>query len=195
MKAAVLRQQQTQQTLNYCLHQVQLGDDMLAQWEALLQEAHWDMPTCTEHLDIQKCETNANGSFPMAVQIPNVAAGEQFFEELPSPMSVKLSPPVLPSLGSSLHKVGKCRPCAWFWKPQGCQNGQECAHCHLCPVEEIKSRKRVKDIAMRSGALRQCVKAQMPDPGALSRLLRVSCESGVWYYLTTWFCGTDLTMS
>lgn len=41
------------------------------------------------------------------------------------------------------------RPCAWFWKPkatrglgifwnpfcQGCDNGRDCHHCHLCPQE------------------------------------------------------------
>lgn len=35
--------------------------------------------------------------------------------------------------GSSLHGTGECKPCAWFWKPQGCQNGKECIYCHLCP--------------------------------------------------------------
>lgn len=59
----------------------------------------------------------------------------------------------LPSAGSSLHELGQCRPCAWFWKPQGCQNGQACAHCHLCPKGELKERKRVKETAMRMGAL------------------------------------------
>merc|ERR1719330_1811116 len=59
----------------------------------------------------------------------------------------------MPSTGSALHLLGKCRPCAWFWKPQGCQNGQACAHCHLCPEGELKERKRVKEAAMRMGAL------------------------------------------
>jgi len=59
----------------------------------------------------------------------------------------------LPSTGSALHHLGKCRPCAWFWKSQGCMNGQACAHCHLCPEGELKERKRVKESAMRMGAL------------------------------------------
>merc|ERR1712064_40437 len=42
----------------------------------------------------------------------------------------------LPSTGSTLHNYGKCKPCAWFWKPQGCLNGQTCGHCHLCPQGE-----------------------------------------------------------
>lgn len=56
-----------------------------------------------------------------------------------------------PSNGSALHMSGKCRPCPWFWRPQGCQNGQNCEHCHLCPEGEIKARKKVKQIIMRLG--------------------------------------------
>jgi len=58
-------------------------------------------------------------------------------------------PIFLPSLGSSLHGTGRCRPCAWFWKPQGCANGHECFHCHFCPAGEIRDRKKVKLAMMR----------------------------------------------
>jgi len=54
------------------------------------------------------------------------------------------------SVGSSLHESGLCRPCAWFFKPKGCQNGAECKHCHVCPEGEIKARKKNKEVAMRS---------------------------------------------
>jgi len=47
------------------------------------------------------------------------------------------------SVGSSLHGTGECKPCAWFWKPQGCQNGEECMHCHLCPHNAIRDRKKL----------------------------------------------------
>jgi len=60
-----------------------------------------------------------------------------------------LDPAGLPSTGSALHALGKCRPCAWFWKPKGCTNGQECAHCHLCPDRELKERKRANGQVMR----------------------------------------------
>lgn len=70
------------------------------------------------------------------------------------PMDIPgMSPLSFPSTGSSLHVLGKCKPCAWFWKPTGCMNGQECAHCHLCTAGELKTRKRVKEAAMRLGAL------------------------------------------
>lgn len=50
-----------------------------------------------------------------------------------------------PSVGSGLHGSGECKPCAWFWKAQGCQNGRECLHCHLCPKRELKARKKQKN--------------------------------------------------
>jgi len=56
-----------------------------------------------------------------------------------------------PSHGSALHGTGRCRPCAWFWKGQGCQNAFECGHCHLCPEGEIKARKKAKRTIMRMG--------------------------------------------
>eukprot|EP00931_Biecheleriopsis_adriatica_P027788 TRINITY_DN16646_c0_g1_i1.p1 TRINITY_DN16646_c0_g1~~TRINITY_DN16646_c0_g1_i1.p1 ORF type:complete len:476 (-),score=95.65 TRINITY_DN16646_c0_g1_i1:133-1560(-) len=48
----------------------------------------------------------------------------------------------LPSVGSSHHGSRRCKPCAWFWKAAGCQNGFECEHCHLCSASELKMRKR-----------------------------------------------------
>lgn len=50
----------------------------------------------------------------------------------------------LRSRGSLLHALGQCKPCAWFWKPQGCHNEQNCQHCHLCPEGELKERKKAK---------------------------------------------------
>lgn len=55
--------------------------------------------------------------------------------------------------GAALHAAGRCRPCAWFWKPTGCMNAEECSYCHLCPEGELKSRKKSKVTAMRMGAL------------------------------------------
>jgi len=52
--------------------------------------------------------------------------------------------------GSALHGSGNCKPCAWFWKPSGCQRGQACMYCHLCPEGELKLRKKAKHAQMRS---------------------------------------------
>mmetsp|Transcript_7362 Transcript_7362/g.13049 ORF Transcript_7362/g.13049 Transcript_7362/m.13049 type:complete len:495 (-) Transcript_7362:69-1553(-) len=49
-----------------------------------------------------------------------------------------------PSIGSVLHSSGKCTPCAWFWKLQGCHNGADCRHCHSCPRGEIKARRKLR---------------------------------------------------
>jgi len=46
------------------------------------------------------------------------------------------------SFGSVLHGTGQCKPCAWFWRQQGCDNGSECRHCHLCSAGEFKARKK-----------------------------------------------------
>jgi hypothetical protein len=74
-------------------------------------------------------------------------------EVTPAGASSGTSSGQLPSLGSSLHGTGTCRPCAWFHKAGGCLNAQSCAHCHLCPEGELKNRKRAKENAMRVGAI------------------------------------------
>lgn len=48
------------------------------------------------------------------------------------------------SRGGLLHASGHCKPCAWFWRPQGCNNGAECGHCHFCTAAELKVRKKAK---------------------------------------------------
>lgn len=53
------------------------------------------------------------------------------------------------SVGSWTHGTGHCKPCAWFWRPQGCTNGSECRHCHLCLDGEVKARKKVNALAAR----------------------------------------------
>lgn len=60
-------------------------------------------------------------------------------------------PPVcgVPSAGSALHGSGSCNPCAWFWKPQGCENGVNCRRCHVCSPDEAKARKKSKQAALR----------------------------------------------
>mmetsp|Transcript_109337 Transcript_109337/g.172305 ORF Transcript_109337/g.172305 Transcript_109337/m.172305 type:complete len:394 (+) Transcript_109337:42-1223(+) len=76
----------------------------------------------------------------------------------PPPSPAPVAPPGLPlpdqfpSHGSLLHDVGQCRPCAWFWKAPGCQNGRDCCHCHLCPPGELKARKKAKIIAAKADA-------------------------------------------
>jgi len=71
-------------------------------------------------------------------------------------------PPNTPSHGSTLHADGSCKPCAWFFKASGCQNGKDCLHCHLCPSEELKVRKKSKSAFLRLGLV-------TPEPDAAER--------------------------
>lgn len=46
-----------------------------------------------------------------------------------------------PTMGSSRHALGTCKPCAFVFK-DGCNNGVECQFCHLCCEGEKRRRKR-----------------------------------------------------
>lgn len=49
----------------------------------------------------------------------------------------------LPSVGSSGHGDGSCKPCAFF-HTKGCEKGPACVFCHACPPEARKERRRDK---------------------------------------------------
>jgi len=55
----------------------------------------------------------------------------------------------MPNPGSALHGSGTCNPCAWFWKPSGCQSNLNCGFCHMCPEGELKNRKKAKRDSIR----------------------------------------------
>merc|ERR1711956_191823 len=56
----------------------------------------------------------------------------------------------LPSVGSTQHHVGRCRPCSFL--KQGCRSGIECNFCHLCGPDEKKRRKKNKMYEKRRAA-------------------------------------------
>jgi len=56
------------------------------------------------------------------------------------------------SNGSAEHDKGKCRPCAWVWKPDGCVNGTACSFCHTCEVGQMKVRKKQKIAQLKAHA-------------------------------------------
>lgn len=58
----------------------------------------------------------------------------------------------LPSIGSAGHREWNCNPCAWFWKPAGCNSGQSCSYCHLCPAGTRKAMKKAKVAMVRRAA-------------------------------------------
>merc|ERR1719433_667746 len=73
-----------------------------------------------------------------------------------------------PTPGSLLHGLlddeGRlqCRPCAWFYKVSGCKNGASCRRCHLCPIGELKLRKKQRIAFLRD----QEIAIQSPVPAS-----------------------------
>eukprot|EP00931_Biecheleriopsis_adriatica_P083658 TRINITY_DN572_c0_g1_i2.p1 TRINITY_DN572_c0_g1~~TRINITY_DN572_c0_g1_i2.p1 ORF type:complete len:321 (-),score=67.32 TRINITY_DN572_c0_g1_i2:322-1284(-) len=84
------------------------------------------------------------------------------------------------SLGSRLHGTGMCKPCAFFWKAEGCTNGEQCRHCHLCPQGEIKVR-RLKNLEKKkkqSALLEpsQALPVTLPSQGSLAQHLSTAAK-------------------
>jgi len=46
------------------------------------------------------------------------------------------------SAGSIAHQDGKCKPCAWNWKPSGCSKGLSCEFCHSCEENALQRKRR-----------------------------------------------------
>lgn len=93
-----------------------------------------------------------------------VAAAPEAPAAVPAP-AADVPPPPAPvnptgelSLGSALHGTGQCRPCAWRFKPEGCANGKDCLHCHLCSEGALRLRKQQKKraAAARHADARRC---------------------------------------
>jgi hypothetical protein len=100
------------------------------------------------------------------------------------------------SEGAKYHGSGNCRPCAWFWRPMGCKNGEACCHCHLCPAGELKARKKMKVLTIRQEKQQRKTEDQdeeggevvpmmgpmfpMPMlPGAIPHMTALSMQPGV----------------
>lgn len=123
----------------------------------------------------------------MVVEVPAAAAApptsaeaQEVTDALPQHEIVPL-PSRRPSmsLGSSDHGTGSCRPCAWFWRTQGCTNGAICRHCHLCPPGEVKARRKMRLASQRLELERLELEGRggagpAPDAGATPPILRVS---------------------
>eukprot|EP00928_Gymnodinium_smaydae_P098853 TRINITY_DN9290_c0_g1_i1.p1 TRINITY_DN9290_c0_g1~~TRINITY_DN9290_c0_g1_i1.p1 ORF type:complete len:544 (-),score=96.33 TRINITY_DN9290_c0_g1_i1:107-1624(-) len=114
------------------------GDEMNALSDAILQSS----------LLVEPPELNAGG---LLLAPPGLQ--EDSTPMAASPPPGLQAPPGTPSHGSLQHGAGACRPCSWFWKAGGCQNGRDCLHCHLCPEGELKRRKKAKATMMRLGLM------------------------------------------
>jgi len=74
--------------------------------------------------------------------LPNRPNRARVMAEQDTDMMKAPEPNTLPSIGAAKHAIGECKPCAWFWKLESCQWGAECQHCHLCPMGELRRRKK-----------------------------------------------------
>lgn len=75
------------------------------------------------------------------------------------------------------HLAGDCRPCAYFYKNETCRWGYDCTFCHLCPVGEIKARKKEKIKAMRAAGV---TKEKGPSPAAVQSTLLPGSNQPLW---------------
>ena len=68
------------------------------------------------------------------------------------PVSAPLEPAPgtseLPSVGSSGHHTGDCKPCSFLYSARGCRNGAMCMFCHLCDRSEKKRRQKIMRAAL-----------------------------------------------
>lgn len=56
----------------------------------------------------------------------------------------------IPTEGSALHSQAQCKPCVFFWKPEGCESGRNCQFCHLCDPGEKKRRQKERLLTKRN---------------------------------------------
>ena len=70
-----------------------------------------------------------------------------------------------------LHQLGNCKPCSYYYfKDDGCRNGDRCEFCHFCsPVAVKENKRRLKRDARRERrqahleAAREAVQDKAPD--------------------------------
>jgi len=58
------------------------------------------------------------------------------------------------------HSSGKCKPCAFLFKEEGCRTGVSCQYCHLCQPGEKKRRKKERKARLL------CKEGQRAQPSA-----------------------------
>ena len=69
--------------------------------------------------------------------------GQQMEPPTAAPLAPAPGTSELPSVGSSGHHTGDCKPCSFLYSAQGCRNGPTCMFCHLCDRSEKKRRQKL----------------------------------------------------
>jgi len=83
------------------------------------------------------CATSSAGSAEITGVANSYQAAESSQRDIGKP---ELGSAELPTRGSTLHRWGVCKPCAFVF--QSCDNGVDCQFCHLCEPGERKRRKK-----------------------------------------------------
>eukprot|EP00435_Cladocopium_sp_Y103_P023952 s2517_g5.t2 len=91
----------------------------------------------------------------VAAELPPLPAGG-YASDLPVPVKLaqvlkepEVGTPEVPTMGSRNHRLGNCRPCAFF-HTKGCSSGMDCEFCHLCDAGEKKRRAKQRAV-LRKG--------------------------------------------
>lgn len=79
---------------------------------------------------------------------PYAAAAPEYWMPYP-PVAPQSTWSPMQNAGSTGHRLGKCKPCAFMYK-DGCLSGSACPYCHLCPPGEKQRRKRVMRAMQRN---------------------------------------------
>jgi len=82
-----------------------------------------------------------NRSSSEDIPVPATAAAMEPAVETPE-AQIAVAPLRNMVAGSDVHKEGRCKPCAWHWKPSGCSKGDNCSHCHLCPPDAMRKKRK-----------------------------------------------------
>jgi len=54
------------------------------------------------------------------------------------------------SLGADMHNIGRCQPCAMYFRPTGCTLGSRCRFCHMCPEGTVEMRRGERVMMMKA---------------------------------------------
>jgi len=115
----------------------------------------------------------ADAQFAPLVHQPDSAAVDGWTLNLgtpsnppPPPAEPAVGTAELPSMGSSDHALGCCKPCA-FLHTKGCQSGLACKFCHLCGPEERRRRRQEKQHERRE--LHKSKRDKKKTPAAIAQ--------------------------
>lgn len=78
------------------------------------------------------------------------------------------------SAGAAFHATGQCKPCAWFWRPQGCFNSTECQHCHMCNRGELRKVKKANAQLSKQQGKRNLMSGQRKDVKVAANTIALS---------------------